>query len=74
MPNVAEIVDVFECCILTWDFLPVVLPAFLIAGAIPVFVPFGQIARFLGYGASRTVSYAVSSVSGFEKSSWTVRK
>jgi len=65
MNELGKIVDVFRCCILTWDFLPVVLPAFLIAGAIPVFVPYTEVMRFLGYGASRVKSYAVACVSGF---------
>lgn len=58
-------VDVFKCCILTWDFFPVVLPAFLIAGAIPVFVPAVHILRYLGYGARKVVAYTAASFSGF---------
>lgn len=58
-------VDVFKCCIFTWDFFPVVLPAFLIAGAVPVFVPPLQIMRFLGHKATRPVAYAAASFSGF---------
>jgi hypothetical protein len=60
-----HIVDVFKCCILTWDFLPVVLPAFLIAGAIPVFVPTGAVLKYLGHGASRVTAYLTASFSGF---------
>ncbi len=63
--DVSKIVDVFKCCLLTWDFLPVVLPAFLIAGAIPVFVTHTHVMRYLGYGASRIKSFLVSSFSGF---------
>lgn len=59
-----HIVDVFKCCILTWDFLPVVLPAFLIAGAIPVFIPTRSILRFLGYQANRAGAYLAASFSG----------
>lgn len=63
--DVSKIVNVFRCCILTWDFLPVVLPAFLIAGAIPVFVAHTHVMRYLGYGASRIKSFVVASFSGF---------
>lgn len=64
MDHIAGIVDVFKCCILTWDFLPVVLPAFLIAGAIPVFVQTRHVLRFLGYRAKPAVAYATASMSG----------
>jgi len=60
-----HIVDVFKCCILTWDFLPVVLPAFLIAGAIPVFIPTRSVLRLLGYQAHRVGAYLTASFSGF---------
>jgi len=43
-----SIVNVFRCCILTWDFLPVVLPAFLVAGAVSVFVPQEWVTRTMG--------------------------
>lgn len=59
-----DAVDIFQCCILTWDFLPVVLPAYLLAGAIAAFVPISKILRYLGYQARRSVAYAVAVVSG----------
>lgn len=58
------IVNVFRCCILTWDFLPVVLPAFLVAGAVAVFVPKNFIARHLGPRAKWFVSYPVATLGG----------
>lgn len=62
--RIGHIVDVFKCCILSWDFLPVVLPAFLIAGAIPVFIPMATVIRYVGRRARRTVAYGVASFSG----------
>ena len=58
------IVNVFRCCILTWDFLPVVLPAFLVAGAVAVFVPKNFIARHLGPRAKWFVAYPVATLGG----------
>ncbi|MBI3922486.1 MAG: permease, partial [Armatimonadetes bacterium] len=58
------IVNVFRCCILTWDFLPVVLPAFLVAGAIAVFVPKDFIARYMGPRAKWWVSYPAATLGG----------
>lgn len=40
------------------------IPAFLIAGAITVFIRQGSVIRYLGAGASRVVSYGVASVAG----------
>ncbi len=60
-----QFVNVFRCCILSWDFLPVVLPAFLIAGAVPVFISTQHVLRFLGHRAKPVVAYAVTSLSGF---------
>jgi len=62
------IVNVFRCCILTWDFLPVVLPAFLVAGAVAVFVPKNLIARYLGPRAKWYVSYPVATLGGISVS------
>jgi len=62
--RISHLVDVFKCCILSWDFLPVVLPAFLIAGAIPVFIPMATVIRYLGHRAKRAVAYGVASFSG----------
>lgn len=64
-----HIVDVFKCCILTWDFLPVVLPAFLIAGAVPVFVSTAAVLKYLGYKAKPVWAYLTASFSGVVLSS-----
>lgn len=62
--TLANAVDIFQCCILTWDFLPVVLPAYLLAGAIAAFVPVGKVLQYLGYQAKRWVAYGVATLSG----------
>lgn len=68
-PNIAQemladAVDIFQCCILTWDFLPVVLPAYLLAGAISAFVPVDKVLRYLGYQAKRWIAYGTAIFSG----------
>ncbi|MCS7264144.1 MAG: permease [Armatimonadetes bacterium] len=68
-PNIAhemlaDAVDIFQCCILTWDFLPVVLPAYLLAGAIAAFVPVDKVLKYLGYQAKRWVAYGTATFSG----------
>jgi uncharacterized membrane protein YraQ (UPF0718 family) len=40
------------------------LPAFLIAGAIAVFISHGSVLKYLGAGASKVVAYGVASMSG----------
>jgi len=60
-----QVIDVFKCCIFTWDFLPVVLPAFLLAGAISAFVPTRQILSYLGYRANPMKAYFAASLGGF---------
>ncbi len=60
----ADAVDIFKCCLLTWDFLPVVLPAYLLAGAIAAFVPVEKVLRYLGYQAKRWVAYGTAIFSG----------
>lgn len=60
----ADAVDIFNCCLLTWDFLPVVLPAYLLAGAIAAFVPVEKILRYLGYQAKRWIAYGTATFSG----------
>ena len=59
-----QIVDVFRCCILTPRVLTVVLPAFVLAGAIAAFVPRAAVLRYLGPGAKRKWAYLVSALSG----------
>ena len=63
--TLGQVVDVFKCCIFTWDFLPVVLPAFLLAGAITAFVPASQILRHLGHHANQLKAYVAATLGGF---------
>ena len=56
--------DVFTCCIFTWEVIPIVLPAFLLGGAVAAFVPTGVILRYLGAGAQQPRAYAVAAMSG----------
>jgi len=62
--HLSDIVNVLSCCIFTPKILSTVLPAFLLAGAVSVFVPKGAVLRYLGPGANRFTAYLVSSVSG----------
>ena len=64
MRSIAEVIDVFTCCLFTWRVLITVLPAFLLAGALTAFVPRGLILRYMGRDAGRPVSYSVASISG----------
>ena len=58
------IVDVFKCCLLTWKAFTVMLPAFLLAGAIATFVPTAVVLKYLGARAHKGRAYAVAAVSG----------
>jgi uncharacterized membrane protein YraQ (UPF0718 family) len=62
--TLGDAVNLFRCCIFTWKFFTIVIPAFLIAGAVVVFVPTQTVMRLMGARANRFVSYGVSSVSG----------
>ncbi|GBC98149.1 Putative two-component membrane permease complex subunit SMU_747c [bacterium HR17] len=69
-PNIAQemladAVDIFQCCILTWDFLPVVLPAYLLAGAIAAFVPIDKVLRYLNLRARQWLAYLAGIFTGF---------
>ncbi len=59
-----SIVDVFSCCVLTPKILTVMLPAFVLAGAISVFLPTPVILRYLGAGTRKATAYSVAAVSG----------
>lgn len=59
-----DIVDVFSCCILNWEALTVMLPAFVLAGAIAVFVPPTLLLRYFGATAKKWVAYSAAAVSG----------
>ena len=58
------IVDVFRCCILSWQALTTMLPAFLLGGAIAAFVPTSLVLRYMGAGANRVVAYTSAALSG----------
>lgn len=62
--TLAQIVDVFACCLFNWKALVTVVPAFLLAGAVAAFLPAPLILRYLGSGANKLVAYSVASVSG----------
>jgi len=69
-PNIAQemladAVDIFQCCILTWDFLPVVLPAYLLAGAIAAFVPVEKVLLYLRAQVRQWLAYIAAVFSGF---------
>jgi uncharacterized membrane protein YraQ (UPF0718 family) len=62
--HLSDIVSVLSCCIFTPKILSTVLPAFLLAGAVAVFMPKGAVLRYLGPRASRTRAYLISPVAG----------
>lgn len=64
MRSLGDAIDLFRCCVFTLNALTVVLPAFLIAGAVVVFVPSYSVMKYLGAKANRFLSYGVSAVSG----------
>jgi uncharacterized membrane protein YraQ (UPF0718 family) len=62
--TLGQAVDLFRCCIFTLNALAIVLPAFLVAGALVVFVPSHAVMKYLGAKAHRVVAYGVAAVSG----------
>lgn len=64
MSTLGDAVDLFKCCVLTWEFFAIVLPAFLVAGALVVFVPSHTVMKYLGAKANRIMSYGVGAISG----------
>jgi uncharacterized membrane protein YraQ (UPF0718 family) len=62
--SLGDAVDVFACCVFTWNLLSIVLPAFLVAGALVVFVPSYTVMKYLGARAKRIVSYGVAAICG----------
>ncbi|UCC68234.1 MAG: permease [Armatimonadota bacterium] len=64
MGTLGDAVNVFTCCVFTWNLLSIVLPAFLVAGALVVFVPSYAVMKYLGPRANRIISYGVAAVSG----------
>lgn len=64
MQTLGDAVNLFTCCIFTLNAFTIVLPAFLIAGALVVFIPSQSVMKYLGAKANRVLSYGVSAVSG----------
>ncbi|MFA6129381.1 MAG: permease [Candidatus Omnitrophota bacterium] len=64
MHNLAELVDIFKCCIFNWGALTSIIPAFAIAGAIIAFVPSASIGRYLGAGSKRYIAYPAAAIAG----------
>ncbi len=62
--TLGQAVDLFTCCIFTLNAFTIVLPAFLIAGALVVFIPSQSVMKYLGAKANRVLSYGVAAVSG----------
>jgi len=57
-------VNLFTCCIFTLNAFTIVLPAFLVAGALVVFVPSHSVMKYLGAKANRILSYGAAAISG----------
>jgi uncharacterized membrane protein YraQ (UPF0718 family) len=62
--TLGQAVNLFTCCIFTLKAVTIVLPAFLVAGALVVFVPSQAVMKYLGAKANRVLSYGVSAFSG----------
>jgi uncharacterized membrane protein YraQ (UPF0718 family) len=58
------VIDVFRCCILTWKAVTVMVPAFLLGGAIAAFAPTGLVLKYLGTRSNQVRAYATAAVSG----------
>jgi len=59
-----EVIDIFSCCIFTWNALTTMLPAFFLAGAIAAFVSSASVVKYLGPRAKKPVAYGTAAVSG----------
>jgi hypothetical protein len=64
LKTLGDAVNLFTCCIFTLNAFTIVLPAFLIAGALVVFIPSQSVMKYLGAKANRVLSYGVSAISG----------
>jgi uncharacterized membrane protein YraQ (UPF0718 family) len=64
LETLGQAVNLFTCCIFTLKALIIVLPAFLVAGALVVFVPSQAVMKYLGARANRLLSYGASAFSG----------
>ena len=59
-----NVIDVFRCCILTWKAATVMVPAFLLGGAIAAFAPTGLILKYLGARSNQARAYTTAALSG----------
>jgi hypothetical protein len=59
-----SIVNVFACCVLSWKALTIMLPAFLLGGAITAFAPSSVILYYLGSRTNPVRAYASAAISG----------
>lgn len=64
METLGHAVNLFTCCIFTLNAFTIVLPAFLVAGALVVFVPSHSVMKYLGAKANRILSYGAAAISG----------
>jgi uncharacterized membrane protein YraQ (UPF0718 family) len=58
------IVNVFTCCVLSWKALTIMLPAFLLGGAISAFAPRVVILYYLGARSKPVRAYGAAALSG----------
>jgi len=64
LETLGKAVNLFTCCIFTWNAFTIVLPAFLIAGAVVVFIPSQSVMKYFGARANRFIAYGASAFSG----------
>lgn len=62
---IRRIYALLSCCILNWNVLTLMLPAFLLGGAIRALVPPGKVLYYLGPHAPPSKSYPLAIGSGF---------
>ncbi len=62
--TLGQAVNLFTCCIFTLNAFTIVLPAFLIAGALVVFIPSQSVMKYLGAKTNRVISYGAAAFSG----------
>lgn len=63
--TVSDLVDVFQCCFFNWGFLTVILPAFLLAAGITVFVDPFVVISGIGGRFSKARSHISASLAGY---------
>jgi len=63
--TLADLVDVFRCCIFNFGVLTTMVPAFFLAGGIAALVPTAHVVKYLSARSPKVVSYSVAALSGF---------